>query len=128
MSYIVISDALNYKIAQIIESHKNHLLVEWIPDKSKRKIKIEHQIYPLNSTINITDFYTQVEQLVPDIDSGLLAELIDETSKTSIQELAAIYFGDNPNQTQTTALLFKLASQNIDFYNYQIKIYPDKNQ
>lgn len=119
MSYIVISDALNYKIAQVVESHKNHLLVEWIPDRSKRKIKVEHQIYPLNSTINIADFYKQVEQLVPDIDSGLLGELIDETSKTSIQELATIYFGDNPNETQITALLFKLASQNIDFYNYQ---------
>ncbi len=118
MSYIVISDGLDYKIARSIESFKNHVLVELATEKTQKKVKLSQIIYTLEE--DITKINGEINQLLPQIDTQLLAELIDNTEhKTPLQELSALYFGDNPTSVQNTALLFALTKDNTTFYNCQ---------
>ena len=118
MNYIVVSDNGAYKIAHIIETHKNNLIVELLPDNCKRNIATKHQIYPVTPA-NINDFARLVEERVQSIDVGLLWELVETpTDKMSIQALAQIYFGDPVDQVALTALLFALERQGIDFQNH----------
>jgi hypothetical protein len=71
MDNLVITDGCNYKLAQIIESHKNHYQVELFDDKTKKKIKINQALYPVPQ--NIVEFNQNVQQLIPQIDIPLLS-------------------------------------------------------
>lgn len=118
MSYLIISDGLQYRIASVLETHKNHTLVELTSDKSKKKVKSSQII--LTTEQNISQFEQEVNKLSPQIDTQLLAELMESgETKVSISDLADLYFGDNPTPVQITALLFSLADNNAVFHNFQ---------
>ncbi|HMT01884.1 MAG TPA: hypothetical protein PKD00_01005 [Burkholderiales bacterium] len=117
MNYIIISDGQEYKIAEILENHKNHYIVKTFPNYEKRKVKLEHKIYPI-STNDINKFYIQVSDLIKIIDIKLLSELIDE-KKYSLDELSNLYFGEKYSEIEKTALLYKLAHHWVHFNNFQ---------
>ncbi|HLX55036.1 MAG TPA: RNB domain-containing ribonuclease, partial [Aquella sp.] len=113
MSYLIIYDNSEYKIAKLIETYKNHFLVTMYPEETKRKFGIKQLIYEIKAG-DIEQFATQITKT--DIDTALLFELIEDTDNyISISDLANLYFGDNYTQVQMTALLFALAKQKIDF-------------
>lgn len=113
MSYLIVYDNPEYKIAKLVEAHKNHIQVTMYPDDAKRKFGIKQQIYEIKAS-DINQFATQIAQI--EIDTALLFELIEDTSNyIPISDFASLYFGDNYQQTQMTALLFALAKQKIDF-------------
>ncbi len=117
MNYIIISDGLEYKIAEILENHKNHYIVKTFPHYEKRKVKLEHKIYPIIAN-DINKFSIQVSDLIKIIDIKLLSELIDE-KKYSLDELSNLYFGEKYSEIEKTALLFKLAYYWVYFNNFQ---------
>ncbi|MFN8769484.1 MAG: ribonuclease catalytic domain-containing protein [Neisseriaceae bacterium] len=119
MSYVIISDGQEYKIAHLIETFKTHQQVEILPDNIRKKIKLEQTLYKLN-TNDIKHFLSQIETLIPAIDTELLWDMIENTSdKISIIELSQIYFGDSYTEAEITSLLFSLAKQVIEFNNYK---------
>jgi exoribonuclease II len=132
MNYLIVSDGLDYKIAKILEKYKNNYQVELIPSKIKKKIKSEQQIYLLdldsiisgikniNNSDIIDNVLIQINTLIQDIDIMLLRDIIGDNfiQKFHINELANIYFGNNPSQIQITALLFTLAQYSSEFHNY----------
>lgn len=119
MSYFIVYDNMNYKIAKIVEEYKNNLVVQLIPDLENKKIKLKDKIYPLIVS-NIDDFQTQVRNSQKQIDVELLAELIESTTDNlKIDYLADIYFTADKNLVQVTALLFALAENNTLFENCQ---------
>lgn len=116
MSYLIVCDSTEYKIAKLVEAHKNHIQVSMYLDETKRKFGIKQQIYEIKSS-DIKQFVTQIDKI--DIDTGLLFELIENTDEyIPICDLANLYFGDNYQEVQMTALLFALAKQKIDFDNH----------
>ena len=118
MNYIVISDNGQYKIAQVIESYKNQYQVKLYLENLTKKIKLNQVIYQIEDDIAL--FSQQLNQLIPQIDTQLLYELIDENGlNMHIHELAKLYFGENPSTMQTTSILFKLTLDNTLFHNYQ---------
>jgi exoribonuclease-2 len=115
VSYLIVCDNSEYKIAKLIEAHKNHIQVTMYPDEIKRKFGIKQQVYEIKSA-DIKHFATQIADI--DIDVALLFELIDDTtSYIPISDLSNLYFGENYNQLQMTALLFALEKQKINFDN-----------
>ncbi|MCX8514319.1 MAG: RNB domain-containing ribonuclease [Burkholderiales bacterium] len=116
MNYLVVSDGKDYKIAQQLENHKNNLVVELFGTQHKKKVKLNQVIFTITQEIN--QFVAQVKQISLELDVELLAELINEVDKVAIDELADLYFGTNPDLCQKTALLTKLAENNILFYNF----------
>ena len=117
MDLIVLSDFNSYKLATIIENHKNNCQVEIFEDKSKKKIKQNQIIYTIND--NLEKFNTELQTLISQIDIPLLSELVDEGQRCHVDELSTIYFGEDANLCQKTALVFKLANSNVEFHNYQ---------
>lgn len=118
MSYLIINDGNTYKIAQVIETFKNHQQVELVSEKIKKKIKLEQTIYQL-STEDINQFSQTLNQLILDIDINLLSDTLADSSRTSIKQLAELYFGNNYNEIELTALLLALASETIQFIDYK---------
>ena len=116
--YLVIADGLSYKLAKVLENHKNHYQVELLEDNSKKKVKSTQLIYQLTPGINITQFSTQVQQIQDSIDTELLAELINEDDKMSLEQLSLLYFGEDAGLAEKTALLFNLAQENSVFNNF----------
>ncbi len=118
MSYLIISDGPEYKIAHLIDTYKTHQQVELIPDKLKKKIKLEQKLYQLK-TNDITNFQNQLATLTPNIDTELLWQMIEEFDrKLSISDLAKLYYGEHHTETEITALLLAIAKQGILFHNY----------
>lgn len=117
MECLVIADGNSYKLATVIESHKNHSQVEFLIDKTKKKIKSNQIIFAIDE--DIKHFNQELEDALPQIDIPLLSELINEGEKTSLDELSELYFGNKAKLSQKTALLFKLAGNNVEFHNYQ---------
>ena len=117
MHGMVVTDGNSYKLAIIIESHKNHSQVELFEDKTKKKIKQDQIIFTI--TEDITAFNQKLQTIIPQIDIPLLSELINEGEKNSLEVLSSIYFGGGATLCQTTALLFRLADAHIEFHNYQ---------
>jgi exoribonuclease-2 len=117
MECVVIADGNSYKLATIIESHKNHSQIELFEDKTKKKIKQNQIIFTI--TEDIKNFNQELQATVPQIDIPLLSELINENEKNSLEILSSIYFGDDATLSQKTSLLFKLADSHIEFHNYQ---------
>lgn len=118
MSYLVVSDGENYKIAHLIEAFKTHQQVEMIPEGTRKKIKPEQSLYKLK-TSDVKNFIAQVEGLIPTIDTQLLWDMLeDSTQKITINELAELYFGSIYTETEITSLLFAITTQNLSFYNH----------
>ncbi|MFN7094896.1 MAG: ribonuclease catalytic domain-containing protein, partial [Burkholderiales bacterium] len=118
MTHLIISDGTEYKIATLLESHKNHYQVELCDTKLCKKIKSEHKLYEI-ALPSIYDFQHELAKKIPEIDSELLWELIDNPNdKHSIYDLANLYFGTKVSQLELTALLFHLAEQKIEVQNY----------
>lgn len=118
MSYLIISDGPEYKIAHLIDTFKTHQHVELIPDKLKKKIKLEQKLYQLK-TNDIHNFQIQLANLSPNIDIELLWEMIENfEQKLSINELATLYYGEHFTETEITALLLALTKESIKFHNY----------
>ena len=117
MECLVIADGNSYKLATVLESHKNHSQVELFDDKIKKKIKSSQIIFTI--TEDIKKFNHELQATIPQIDIPLLSELINENEKNSLEILSSIYFGDDATLSQKTALLFQLANSNIEFHNYQ---------
>jgi exoribonuclease II len=117
MGYLIICDGYDYKIAKLIEEHKNHIQVTLYPDEIKRKFGIKQRIYEIDAN-DINEFAKQIATI--EIDISLLFELIEDTTNyNSINNLASLYFGNNYSQVQMTALLFTISKQKIDFDNRQ---------
>lgn len=117
VSYFIISDGIAYKIAKIVEEHKNNLVVQLMPDLIDKKIKTKDKIFPLVAS-DIDEFQKQVMSTQSEIDIALLAELIESTTdKMSINDLADIYFAATKNEVFVTALLFTLAESSTLFEN-----------
>ena len=117
MEFLIIADGNSYKIATVIESHKNHSQVELFDDKTKKKIKANQIIYSIND--DIKHFNQELQKAISQIDIPLLSELINEGQKASLEELSELYFGNDAKVSEKTALLFKLAENNLEFQNYQ---------
>ncbi len=117
MEYVIITDGNSYKLATMIESHKNHSQVELFEDKTKKKVKQNQIIFTI--TEDIKKFNQELQTTIPQIDIPLLSELINENEKNSLEVLSSIYFGDDAILSHKTALLFKLADSHIEFHNYQ---------
>ncbi len=117
MEYVIITDGNSYKLATMIESHKNHSQVELFEDKTKKKVKQNQIIFTI--TEDIKKFNQELQITIPQIDIPLLSELINENEKNSLEVLSSIYFGDDAILSHKTALLFKLADSHIEFHNYQ---------
>lgn len=135
MSYLIINDGLDYKIAKLLTSYKNHDLVEIIDGTQNssihKKIKPEQQILQL-STNDIVKFRQHVEALMTTIDNEILWQLIDNPyDKHSISELAALYFNDNYSEIEASALLFNLQNNNLTIKNHlngQFSLYTPEEQ
>ena len=90
MSYLIVCDHSEYKIAKLVEAHKNHIQVTMYPDEAKRKFGIKQQIYEIKAS-DINQFATQITQV--DIDVPLLFELIEDTTNyITISDLSHLVF------------------------------------
>lgn len=115
MNYIIVYDGSEYKIAKLVETHKNHIQILLYPNDTKKKLGIKQLIYEINAS-DINQFAAQIAAI--DIDVNLLFELIEDTVKyIPITDLACLYFGNDYSQVQMTALLITLSKQKIDFDN-----------
>jgi exoribonuclease-2 len=122
MTFLIINDGNKYQIATITESHKNNILVDIFPDNQKRKLKLDQQIYqlPTINSSNVSQFKQQVDNLINQIDLELLSELIEDCNiKYKVEDLAGLYFGDNYNIMELTAMVFALANCIIMFYDHK---------
>ncbi|MBP9743202.1 MAG: hypothetical protein KBD37_07590, partial [Burkholderiales bacterium] len=113
--YVIISDGLSYRIAQLIENHKNNYLVKLA--NNLKKIKLNQLIYPIEPTIAAQ--IEKINHIMTEIDIQLLYELMNDESRLTIRELAILYFGEQVTILQMTSLLFKLAAEETLFHNYQ---------
>jgi hypothetical protein len=119
VTYFVVGINFEYKIAKVVEEHKNNLVVELYPEREHKKIKPIQKTLPI-TTIDIQDLYDKALALKLDIDVFLLGELIDSTEeKFSFRSLGEIYFSDNVSEIESIALLFALANHSELFENYQ---------
>lgn len=118
-NYIIIAEGLSYQIVKVIENHKNHYLVNFLDDNSRKKIKLNQEIYQLDKNIEIVKFRAKVMEEKCQVDTQLISELLEEGIKTTLDEMAQLYYGDSVDTIKKTALLLKLAEDNIVFHNYQ---------
>jgi hypothetical protein len=117
MSFALISNAQSYHIVTITESFKNHSIVTMVEDGQSRKFGNKQIVYLIDHhDINI--FYKNMLAIKSNIDITLLTELIEDTvTKFSIDELSKLYFGENYDIVNKTALLILLAEKSTDFDN-----------
>lgn len=115
MDYVIISDGLSYKIAQLIESHKNNHIVKLA--NNLKKVKQNQLIYPIEPK-NVAQI-DKINLIEIQIDTQLLYELMDDESRLTIHELALLYFGEQVTPLEMTSLLFTLAAEETLFHNYQ---------
>lgn len=107
-----------FMVATLLESHRNYDVFELVETKTPQKLKALHKIYAIDVT-NIDQFVVELNQLIPQIDTTLLAEMVDYGTDYTIAQLSDWYFGDNYSCLQKTALIFALNTDKINFLNLE---------
>ena len=115
-SYIVLEEAGQYSIANILETHKNNLVVEHANIAGRKKAKLEQQLFALNSCKDMNKYHDEVEIIANTLDLEIVAELIDETTSLTLDESVELYFSKEATEQERIALLFAL-NKHISFYN-----------
>ena len=116
MSYIVLEDSGQYIIANILETHKNNLVVEYAGTQGRKKAKLEQQLFVLNTCNDMNKYLAEIHDIYDNIDLTLILDLLDDTTLFNLNELVELYFSNNATEQEKIALLFAL-NKHIAFYN-----------
>lgn len=118
MTYTIINDAGQYKLAKLLESKKNYYQVTVLPEQISKKIKLAQKIYEV-VTNNPDTFLQDIECEIATIDTHLLWELLESSDeRIKIEALSQIYFGNDCTHLKQTALLIALSRQYVHFIDY----------
>ena len=116
MPYILLEDSDQYIIANILETHKNNLVVEHAGTSMRKKAKLEQQLFILNSCTDMNTYLTEITAISKKLDLELILDLLEEEVLFNLDELVELYFGNNKSEKERIALLFSL-NNHIAFYN-----------